>query len=167
MATRRTLEFLDGQKIKYAVIRHSPAHSAQEVAASAHIPGRSMAKTVVVQIDGRLALAVVRADKEVDMGLLRAVAGANFVMLANPSEFVDRFEGCKLGTEPPLGNLFGMDTFVDSDLSENEFVAFNAGSLTDVVVLKFSDYRRLAHPILAHISAGAGKQLKDLHTAQI
>jgi Ala-tRNA(Pro) deacylase len=156
MATRRTIEFLDGQNIKYTIIHHSPAFTAQEVAATSHIPGRSMAKTVVVEIDDALALAVVPATRDVDMSLLRSVAEARYASLADPTDFATRFEGCQLGMMPPLGNLFGMRTYADSDLAKEENIAFNAGSHSDVVVMRFADYRRIAHPKLAPISVPIG-----------
>ena len=153
MATRRTREFLDGNKIKYALISHSPAHTAQEVAASVHIPGRDVAKVVVVIVDGKLAMAVVPASKQVDMELLRSAAGAQFVELAGEPDFANRFEGCQLGTMPPFGNLFGMETYVDKELAKEEYIAFNAGSHTDVIALRFADFRRLVHPKLLKIAA--------------
>ena len=152
MATRRIKEFLDGNKVKYVVISHSPAYTAQEVAASAHVPGKRVAKTVIVDIDGKLAMAVVPADHGVEMGLLRSAADASFVGLADESQFVDRFEGCKLGAMPPLGSLFGMDTFVDKDLTHEEFISFNAGTHTEIIAMRFNDFRKLAHPKIAHIS---------------
>ena len=152
MATRRIKEFLDGNKVKYTMVSHSPAYSAQEVAASVHIPGRQLAKTVIVKLDGRLAMAVVPATQEVDMIHLRSAAGATFAEVADTSEFVDRFEGCQLGTMPPFGNLFGMETYLEQDMAKQEFIAFNAGTHTEAIVIPFADYRRLAHPMLAHIA---------------
>ena len=152
MATRRIREFLDGQKVKYAVITHSPAYTAQEVAASAHIPGKALAKTVIVDIDGSLAMVVVPASREVDLGSLRTAAGARLVGLADKAEFATRFEGCQLGAMPPFGNLFGMDTYMDRNLAKEEHIAFTAGTHTDVIEMRFSDYRRLAHPKLIQIA---------------
>jgi Ala-tRNA(Pro) deacylase len=167
MATRRTLEFLDGESARYAIIHHSPAFSAQEIAASAHVPGRSLAKTVVVKIDGRLALAVVPANRDVSMNLLRSVTGAQSVVLAEPAEFANRFEGCQLGTEPPLGNLFGVETFVDRELTQEDLITFNAGSRTDVVTMSFSDYRRIARPMVANIAMPQLPGLNLLQSAQL
>jgi len=167
MATRRTIEFLDGQKAKYAVIHHSPAYTAQEVAASSHVPGKSMAKTVVVNIDGRIALAVVPANREIDMALLRYAADAGSAALADRSEFARRFEGCKMGLMPPLGVLFGMDTYVDNVLAKEEYIAFNSGSETDVITMAFNDYRRIAHPKLAHISTPTSPDFGRTRTAQL
>ena len=152
MATRRIREFLDGNKVKYFVISHSPAYTAAEVAASAHVPGKDLAKAVVVNIDGTLAMAVVPSTRGVDMAALRAAAGAGFVALADEADFADRFEGCKLGAAPPLGNLFGMETYVDRDLAREQYIAFNAGTHTELIAMKFNDYRRVAHPRLASIA---------------
>jgi len=152
MATRRIREFLDGNKVGYQVISHSPAYTAQEVAASAHVPGKDLAKVVVVILDGQTALAVIPATHEVDLERLCVAAGAAGVDIAAEREFAHRFEGCKLGTVPPFGNLFGMDTYADSALAKEEYIAFNAGTHTEVIAMKFADWRRLAHPKLAAIS---------------
>lgn len=153
MATRRTREFLDGNKVKYAVISHSPAYTAQEVAESAHVPGRDLAKTVIVSIDGELAMAVVPATRQVDMVLLRRAADAQYAALADEAEFARRFEGCQAGAAPPFGVLFGMHTYVESDLAKEEYIAFNAGSHTEVIAMRFDDFRRLVRPILVTISS--------------
>ncbi|CAN5348161.1 YbaK/EbsC family protein [soil metagenome] len=161
MATRRTIEFLDGNKVKYVIVKHSPAFAAQDVAASAHVPARTFAKTIAVKLHGQLALAVVPATRQVDIGLLRMASGAKQVEIADASELPKRFEGCQLGTMPPFGNLFGMDTYVEATLAKRAFIAFNAGSHTDVVILRFSDYQRLAHPKLARISLPPIAQLAE------
>jgi len=146
MATRRIREFLDGSAVKYVTISHSPAYTAQETAQSTHIPGRKMTKTVVVRVDGHLAMAVVPATKEIDLELLRQQIDAQQVTLAREAEFVDRFAGCQLGTFPPFGNLFGLDTFVDPSVTERGEIAFPAGTHTDVIVMRTSDYERLVCP---------------------
>ena len=156
MATRRIREFLDGNRAKYVLISHSTAYTAQEVAESAHVPGREMAKTVVVRLDGRLGLAVVPATRDVDMGLLRLTTGALYVGLAEEGEFEGRFEGCQLGAMPPFGNLFGMETVADERLAEEDLIAFNAGSHQDVIAMRFADWRRLVRPKVADISMPAG-----------
>jgi Ala-tRNA(Pro) deacylase len=156
MATRRIREFLDGNHVKYVLISHSTAYTAQEVAESAHVPGRELAKSVIVRLDGRLAIAVVPATRDVEMALLRAETGAIYVGLAEEREFADRFEGCQLGAMPPFGNLFGMETVADRRLEEEDLIAFNAGSHTDVIAMRFVDWRRLVRPKVADISVPAG-----------
>ncbi|HEY2586865.1 MAG TPA: YbaK/EbsC family protein [Tepidisphaeraceae bacterium] len=151
MATRRIQEFLDGNKVRYVLISHSPAYTASQVAESVHIPGRSLAKVVVVVVEGRLAMAVVPATCEVDMSRLQVVTGSAGVRLADEAEFAHRFEGCQVGAEPPFGNLFGMETYVEGTLANEPCITFNAGTHTDVIVMDFVDFQRLARPILARI----------------
>ena len=151
MATRRIREFLDGNHARYVTLNHSPAYTTSQVAESAHVPGRSMAKVVVVVVGGRLAMAVVPVTRDVDLERLREETGKNDVRLADEEEFVQRFEGCKLGTAPPFGSLFGMETYVDRALAASPQIAFNAGTHTDVIVMDFGEYCRLAKPKIVNI----------------
>lgn len=89
MPVRKLIEFLDSQKTKYTMIKHSKAYTAQEVAASAHIPGKEMAKTVIVKIDGKFAMAVLPASYSANFDLLKRTVGADNVELASESEFKD------------------------------------------------------------------------------
>jgi Ala-tRNA(Pro) deacylase len=152
MATRRIREFLDGNGVHYAVISHSIAFTAQETAESIHIPGNSMAKTVIVWVDGKLTMVVVPATYEVDLGLLRLARATDNIRLAEESDFSSRFVGCQLGTVPPFGNLFGVETLYDPFLARREYMAFTAGTHTDVIVMKFADYNRLVHPIPVRVA---------------
>jgi Ala-tRNA(Pro) deacylase len=139
-------EFLDRNRVKYVIITHSPAYTAREIAASTHIPGREIAKTVIVKIDGRLAMAVLPASELVDLDLLADAAFARRVELAEEEEFGDRFPDCQLGAMPPFGNLYGMDVYVAESLTEDEEIAFNAGSYTELVRMAYADYARLVKP---------------------
>ena len=146
MPVARLKEMLDGESVKYVSMSHSPAFTAQEIAASAHISGAALAKTVVVKIDGKLALVVLPATMMVDLDQLRVVTQAEKVELAEESEFERLFPGCELGAMPPFGSLFEMRTWVDRSLSEQDEIAFNAGSHTEVIRLAYGDYERLAQP---------------------
>ncbi len=112
-------EFLDRNRIRYTVISHSVAYTAQGIAALTHTPGRELAKTVMVMVDGRLAMAVVPASFRVDLYRLKKYLGAETVELASENEFRDHFADCETGSMPPFGNLYGMDVFVDQTLAEN------------------------------------------------
>jgi Ala-tRNA(Pro) deacylase len=152
MPARQLSEFLDNEGVKYITIRHSPAFTAQEIAASAHVPGKEMAKTVMVQLDDRIAMAVVPASSRLDLGRLRDAAGADKVALSGERDFEARFPDCELGAMPPFGNLYGMDVFVADSLAEDEEIAFNAGSHTELVRLAYDDFARLAHPKVARLT---------------
>jgi Ala-tRNA(Pro) deacylase len=146
MSLQKLREFLDENKVKYVTITHSPAFKAQEIAAAAHIPGKEMAKTVMAKIDSEMAMVVLPASMKVDFGRLLEATGAQEVELAQEKEFKHLFPDCALGTMPPFGNLFGLRTFVAEELTEDEEIAFNAGSPTEVIKLAYRDYARLVQP---------------------
>ncbi len=152
MPVRKLREYLDAQRVKYVVISHSPAYTSPEIAASAHIPGRELAKTVVVKLDDRLAMAVLPSSQQVDFDLLQSVAHVRGAALATEKEFTDRFPECEVGAMPPFGNLYGMDVFVSSELVKDEEIAFNAGSHTELVRLAYRDFERLVQPKVVHFA---------------
>lgn len=146
MSLQKLRELLDEEKVRYVTISHSPAFTAQEIAAVAHIPGKEMAKAVMVKIDGEMTMVVLPASMKVDLSRLLEATGAQEVELAQENEFKDLFPGCALGTMPPFGNLFGVRTLVAEELTEDEEIAFNAGSTTELIKLRYSDYARLVEP---------------------
>jgi Ala-tRNA(Pro) deacylase len=152
MPVRRLREFLDGHKVKYVVISHSTAFTAQEIAASAHVPGKELAKTVMVKLDGKMVMAVLPASRKVDFAELQSRSGAKRAELASEKEFRDLFPECELGAMPPFGNLYGMDVWVDESLTRDAEIAFNAGSHTELVRLAYRDFERLVSPKVARIA---------------
>jgi Ala-tRNA(Pro) deacylase len=146
MPVQKLKEFLDREGVKYVSIHHSQAFTAQEVAASAHVSGVEMAKTVVVRLDGRTALAVLPASQWVDFAALKACTGAGEARLASEQEFRDMFPDCELGAMPPFGNLYGLEVYVAKRLAEDEEIAFNACSHTELIRLAYRDFERLAKP---------------------
>ena len=147
-------EFLDDNSVKYVTVQHSPAYTAQEIAASAHIPGKDLAKTVMVKLDEQMAMAVLPASQRVDLDLLRASTGARTVELATEREFADMFPGCELGAMPPFGNLYGIDVFVSESLTEDDEIAFNAGSHTELIRLRYEDFAALVGPHVVGLARG-------------
>ncbi len=146
MPLARLQAFLDSHKVKYIVISHSLAYTAQGIAALAHIPGKELAKTVIVKIDSALAMAVVPASWQVDLPALRKVLNAKSVELATELEFKDRFPDCDTGAMPPFGILYDMIVFADEALSKDKEIAFNAGSHRELVRMAWEDFERLVQP---------------------
>jgi Ala-tRNA(Pro) deacylase len=149
---KKLKEFLDSHNVKYVIISHSPAYTSMEVAASAHIPGKEIAKTVMVKVDGEMAMAVLPGSFQVDFDLLQTAVGAKSVQLASEREFKDRFPECEVGGMPPFGNLYDMSVYVAQSLAEDEEIAFNAGSHTELVRLAYKDYERLVQPKVIRFS---------------
>jgi Ala-tRNA(Pro) deacylase len=146
MPVRKLKEFLDREGIKYVSIVHSTAYTAQEVAASAHITGRELAKTVIVELDGEMAMAVLPANRKIVLQDLREVTGSDQVKFASEDEFKKKFPDCETGAMPPFGNLYGMEVYLAESLMQNQEMAFNAGSHTEVIKLPFKDFVRLVRP---------------------
>jgi Ala-tRNA(Pro) deacylase len=153
MPLKKLKEFLDTHDVKYVTISHSPAYTAQEIAASAHIPGKELAKTVVVKLDERPVLVVLPASYQVDLDLLRLATGARTVELATEYEMLEEFPDCDVGAMPPFGNLFGVEVYVADSLAEDEKIAFNAGSFTELVQLPYRDFARLVEPTVLKIAS--------------
>jgi Ala-tRNA(Pro) deacylase len=147
-------EFLDNKRIQYMVISHSLAYTAQGIAALTHIKGKELAKTVIVMIDGRPAMAVVPASAKVDLLKLKRYLAATTVELATEDQFRDHFPDCETGAMPPFGNLYGLDVFADISLTEDKEIAFNAGSHRELVRMHFVDFRELVKPVLIPLAAG-------------
>lgn len=146
MIANKVRSFLDEHETRYVVVQHSPAYTAQEIAASAHIPGRELAKTVIVSIDDKLAFVVLPASSRVSSVSLERVVGSSNVRLAHEHEFASCFPDCELGAMPPFGNLYGMEVYVDPELSKDEMIAFNGGTHTDLIVMRYADFERLVQP---------------------
>ena len=152
MPVQKLKEFLDSHNIKYVTIRHSRAFTAQETAATAHVPVKELAKTVMVKINGKMAMAVLPASSKVDFDLLKKVMGSGKVEIASEKEFKDLFPDCEIGAMPPFGNLYGMEVFVTNSLTEDREIAFNAGSHRELVKLAYKDFERLVKPKIVKFS---------------
>ncbi len=154
MPTRRIKQFLNDQGVKYVTVIHSPAFTAQEIAAAAHVRGKDFAKSVVVKLDGRLALAVVPASVKVDLSLVREVTGAQRAELANETDFAAHFPECEAGAMPPFGNLYGMPVYLDDHLCDSREITFNAGTHHELIRMQCGDFRRIVEPRVVPLTMG-------------
>lgn len=138
-------EFLDQNGVKYEVRAHSEAYTAQEVAASAHIPGRKLAKTVIARKGKDLLMIVLPSPYNVDFKALTEELGEK-VELASEQEFEGLFPDCELGAMPPFGNLYNIPVYVDETLQEDREIDFNAGTHREIVRMRYGDFERLVGP---------------------
>lgn len=154
MLAPRLHSLLDEGHAPYTEIRHPRTLTAVETAAAAHVDRMLFAKSVVVRIDGKLALVVLPAGNRVDLTRLSRALGEAPVELASEDEFRGAFPDCELGAMPPFGHLYGMPVYVDSRLAQQPEIAFNAGTHTDAVRMPYTEFERLAEPELlwlAHV----------------
>lgn len=146
MAISRLTDYLDENDKKYVVVTHSEAFTAQEVAASAHIPGKDMVKTVIVKADGDMKMVVLPSTHDVDFSAIREALDADEVELASEDEFESLFPDSELGAMPPFGNFYDMDTMVAESLTHDDIIAFNAGNHKEVIKMAYSDFEELVQP---------------------
>jgi len=152
MPVQRLKDFLLENDIRYVEMSHSPAYTAQEVAQATHIPGKEVAKTVIVKLDGEVAMAVVPSSYRIDFEELAEETGCHEATLASEDEIGPLFPGCELGAMPPFGNLWGMRVFAADSLAEDERIAFSSGGHRSVISLSFDDFRRLVEPKILHFA---------------
>jgi len=150
-ADNRLTAFLKEQGVPFQTQHHAQAFTAQEIAASQHVPGNMLAKVVMLTDGDELTMAVLPAPDHVDLKKAQAAIGGRTVRLAEESEFAQHFPDCEVGAMPPFGNLYDVPVYVDNALTEDETIVFNAGSHTDTMSLTYDDFERLAKPTVADL----------------
>jgi Ala-tRNA(Pro) deacylase len=141
----RLKTLLEEGKIHYTLLSHSPTFTAQEDAAALHVPGKELAKTVVLTGTKGIYVAVLPATHRIDLKKLKEVAGES-VRLASEGEVGKLFPDCELGAMPPFGELYGIPVFVDASLAADQQIVFNAGTHQEAIRMAYADFERLVRP---------------------
>ena len=144
--------YLDELGVHYAVSRHPSVYTAQALAEVEHVSGRQVIKPVVIEADGRFVLCALPASYRIDLGKIRELLHASAVTLAAEARLRDLFPDCELGAEPPIGRMYGLQTYIDAAVTADERVTFQAGTHQDSVTMRMSDYRRITRPEIAQFS---------------
>ncbi len=147
--------YLRENQVPFQMQHHARVFTAQEVAASEHIPGKMLAKVVMALADGRLLMVVLPAPDRVDLAKLGMLLNARDVRLAQESEFAAAFPDCEVGAMPPFGNLYNLPVYVDTTLAEDETIVFQAGTHTDTMSMRYADFERLVRPTVAELAQRA------------
>jgi Ala-tRNA(Pro) deacylase len=149
---------LDEAKLSYEVFNHPLAYTAQEIAASQHVPGKEMAKVVMLLVDETLVMGVITGSQKIALDMVKTSLGAKEARLATEDEFISRFPECEIGAMPPFGNLFHVPVVVDPAVERDEYIYFNAGNHAQTVHLKYKDFEKLVHPRIARLTEERKKQ---------
>lgn len=149
---KRLEEFLEKNHATYKAVIHPEAYTAQEIAASMHVKGRELVKSVMVKADGKIVMAVLPASHRVDFERLKNALGEKDLRLATEEEFARLFPDCEPGAEPPFGNLYDVETIVDKSLAGDEDIYFNAGTHYEAVEMEYSKYEELVRPRVAEFA---------------
>ena len=135
--------FLQASKVKYTTALHPVVYTAQEIAAAQHVPGRQLAKCVLVKTDRGPVLAVLPAVALIDLKRLKTLLGTKRLSIAKESDIKERFPDVEVGAMSPFGNLYDVPVVVDRVLGESEEIVCNAGSHTDTIKMRYQDFAAL------------------------
>lgn len=152
--------YLRENGVAFRLHHHPRVYTAQEVAATEHVPGRMLVKTVMVRTDHRaegdaeskMAMLAMPAPYLADLERAAEALGVPRVRLAHEEEFEAAFPDCEVGAMPPFGNLYGVPVLVDEALAEDETIVFRAGTHTDTMTIDYADFERLVSPTVVAIS---------------
>lgn len=142
-------KFLDENRVGYQVTAHPEVYTAQEIAAAMHVPGKELAKVVMVKAGEQFVMTVLPASWRIDMIKLREILKTKDIRLATEDEFKSLFPDCEPGAMPPFGNLYGIDVYEDKSLTEDEEIFFQAGNHIESVKMSYKDFERLVRPKVA------------------
>ena len=151
---KRLQSYLDANRVPYEVVAHARAYTAHDVAQTLEVPGNLVAKVVIVKADSYFVMSVLPATWRVDLNRLRDVLEAGDVRLATEAEIASLFPDCQVGAMPPFGNLYGLEVYVADGLTEDDEIAFNAGSFTELVRMSYGDFERLVQPTVLRFAVG-------------
>lgn len=152
MLSPRLHNLLDQGHVPYTTLTHPRTLTAVETASQLHVDRHLFAKTVMVKVDGRLAMVVMPAAYRADLNRIGIALGGAMVELADETEFREAFPDCEPGAMPPFGHLYGIPVHVDSRLTSSEEIAFNAGSHTEALRMPYAEFERLAKPEILWVS---------------
>ena len=139
-------EMLTREGVRFEVISHRDVYTAQERAAACHIPGRQVAKVVVVRDGDWYAMTVLPASAKLDVQKLREAARRPSLAVAREAEFLRLFPGCEAGAMPPCGRMYGLDVYLDGSLAGQDEMIFEGGTHHEEVRMPMRDYLRIERP---------------------
>lgn len=147
-------EFLNERKIPFEVYQHPTTYDAQHLAGALHLPGKEIAKTVLLRANGgfKYLLAVLPATHVVDFEQIGTTLGGTHAQLANEDELAARCPDCEVGVLPPFGSRYGLETLVDESLTDDEQIVFEGNTHGEAIRMRYRDFYELEHPLVARFA---------------
>jgi Ala-tRNA(Pro) deacylase len=139
------IDCLDESKVRYEILHHPEAVTAQRIAQAEHVKGRHHAKVVMIKSGEQRLMAVLPADHQIDLEKVGKVIGKT-ASLDSEKKFKSLFPDCAIGARPPFGNLYGLPTYVDKSLAAQDYIVFEAGTHSDAIKLSYRDYEKIVKP---------------------
>ena len=148
---QQLINFFDESGVHYEILQHSEVFTAQRVAQLERIMARHQAKVVMVKFNGHHLMAVIPADRRIDLLKVEKLTGKP-ASLETEQDFKSIFHECAVGAMPPFGNLYWLPTYVDKRLTQEDYIIFEASAQTDAIKLNYRDYERIVKPQVADLA---------------
>ena len=142
---KRLIDCLNENKVSYEILHHPEAITAQRIAEAEHVKARHHAKVAMIKSGGEHLMAVLPADHQIDLEKFAKAIGKPAVLGAE-AEFKPLFPDCAVGAMPPFGILYGLPTYVDKRLAEEDYIVFEGGTHTDAIKMSYRDYEKIVKP---------------------
>ena len=146
--SQKLKNYLDEEDVHYDVLTHPEAITALETAQSLHVPGKQVAKVIMVMVGEKVVMTVLPSNWKVGFNQLKDVFQTSHVRLATEEEFNRLFPDCEVGAIPPFGNLYGLEVYVDCSLTEDEEIVFHAGTHHEAIKMRYQDFATLVGPVV-------------------
>lgn len=147
----RIQALLSQNHISFTLSSHPPVYTSAQAAEIRGEDLKSGAKALIVKAKHEFVMFVLPGDRKLDSKRIKAELGYKSFRFATPEE-VEELTGLQIGSIPPFGSLFGITTYCDSALGDNERINFNAGTHTESINMSYQDYIRVEKPVLADFS---------------
>jgi Ala-tRNA(Pro) deacylase len=139
---RKLNKFLAENQADYELIEHDPTLSANETASVCEVPAWQMAKAVLLDTDQDYLLAVLPANRRLELAELRSELGSK-PHLVEETDLARIFDDCEFGAVPPLGSGYGVRTIVDDSLDSAPDIYFEAGDHASLIHMSGAEFLRL------------------------
>jgi len=148
---QRILSIFKENNAEYQLYEHEPVYTSQQAATVRGVELKTGCKSMVLKTKaGKFILANLAADKKMDLKKLEEIVGDKLSFATK--EDVLQTTNCEPGSVPPFGKLFGLPTYLDESVLENDFVNFNIGILTKSVKISKQNLLRIMEPEIGKFS---------------
>jgi len=148
MIPRKIINFLEKSKVKYEIVKHKTVYTAFDKAQTLKVPEKIISKTLVLKMDGKLAMALIPANKNLNKEKIKKLTKAKKVDLASEKLIKNRLKGVKVGAIPPFGNLWGFQIFADKSLTKEKEIILNGGDYNFSIKIKPKEIKKLVPDLI-------------------
>jgi prolyl-tRNA editing enzyme YbaK/EbsC (Cys-tRNA(Pro) deacylase) len=137
------INLLESRGVTYRAVHHEPTRTSEESAKARGEDVRIGGKALLVKTGDDFRLFVLSAALKLDSDAVKQRFAVKKIRFATPEELLQS-TGLVPGSVPPFGRpILPFDLYVDESILANDKIAFNAGSLTDSLILATRDYMNI------------------------